>query len=511
MIRANSPDPLLETDSIGKAFAGVQALKGVSFELRAGEVHALIGENGAGKSTLIRVMTGAVEPDSGTLTVSGQVVPRNDPSTARALGIAAIYQQPSLFPDLSVAENIVWPLEGASPWRRVNWKARKRRAKELIERAGGTIDPESIAGTLSMPEQQIVEIAKALGADARVLIMDEPTSSLTDREVNSLFRVIGTLRAQGAGIVYISHRLEEISAIADRVTVLRDGETIATRNAREVDRAELIEMMVGRPVASIVSKRGVELGQIALELRRVSNRAAGLHDVSLAVRSGEILGLAGLVGSGRTQLAETIFGLTPADSGEIRVGGESVPITSPARATQLGIGYVPEDRRQHGVVLEMTIAANTSLANLRRVSRWGCIDEARECELAQQYVNQLRIKTPSVQMVTGYLSGGNQQKVALARWLAIDPKILILDEPTQGVDVGSKAEIHNLMEEMAARGFAIVMISSELPEILHMSDRIAVMHAGRIAGILSGNEATQQKLLTLALGHPPSGEMAIMQ
>jgi rhamnose transport system ATP-binding protein len=495
---------VLEATSIRKAFAGVHALKDVSFELRAGEVHALIGENGAGKSTLIKIMTGALSADSGSLAVFGQEVRYNEPSVSRALGIAAIYQQPSLFCHLSVAENIAWALETARPWRRIDWKARKHRAQELLDRAGGNIDPERLAGSLSMPEQQIVEIAKAIGADAKILITDEPTASLTDREVERLFGVIRTLRSQGVGVIYISHRLEEIFAIADRVTVLRDGHTIATRNAQEVRREELIELMVGRPIASVFPKREVPLGEIAFELRNVSSAVAGLRDISLSVRRGEILGLAGLVGSGRTELAETIFGLTPADSGDVFVDGKSVRIQSPAEAIQLGIGYGPEDRREHGIILEMPIAANASLANLSSVSHWGWwIDEDQEEELAQRYIGQLGIKTASAQMAAGSLSGGNQQKVALARWLAIDPKILILDEPTQGVDVGSKSEIHSLMVDLAARGLAIILISSELPEILGMSDRVAVMHAGRISGVLSRQEATQQRILTLALGNQP--------
>ena len=495
------PTPVLEATSICKAFAGVHALKDVSFELRAGEVHALIGENGAGKSTLIKIMTGALWADSGSLAVFGQEVRDNDPSVARELGIAAIYQQPSLFTHLSVAENIAWALETARPWRTIDWKARKRRAQELLDRAGGNIDPERLAGSLSMPEQQIVEIAKAIGADAKILITDEPTASLTDREVERLFGVIRTLRSQGVGVIYISHRLEEIFEIADRVTVLRDGHTIATRDAHEVRREELIELMVGRPIASVFPKRDVALGEIAFEVRNVSGAAAGVRDVSLSVRHGEILGLAGLVGSGRTELAETIFGLTPADSGDVFVDGKSVRIQSPAEAIQLGIGYVPEDRREHGIILEMPIAANASLANLSSVSHWGWwIDEDQEEELAQRYIGQLEIKTASTQMAAGSLSGGNQQKVALARWLAIDPKILILDEPTQGVDVGSKSEIHSLMVDLAERGLAIILISSELPEILGMSDRVAVMHAGRIIGVLSRQEATQERILTLALG-----------
>jgi rhamnose transport system ATP-binding protein len=505
------PQPLLTAESVTKSFAGVQALKGVSFELLSGEVHALIGENGAGKSTLIKIMTGAETADSGSLMISGEIVAHNNPNVARSLGVAAIYQQPSLFPHLSVAENIALALEAGSAWRRIDWQARRDRARTLLERAGSSMDPERLAGTLSMPEQQIVEIAKAIGADAKILIMDEPTASLTDREVDSLFRVIAELKAQGVGIIYISHRLEEISAIADRITVLRDGETIATRNARETDHGELIQLMVGRSVTTVFPKRRVEQGEIALELRSLSSRAAGVSDVSFVVRKGEILGVAGLVGSGRTQLAETIFGLTPAESGEILVGGRRVPISSPADAIRNGIGYVPEDRRRHGVVLKMPIAANTCLANLKAISRSGLIDRGAEDRLAGKFIDQLRIKTPSSRANAGTLSGGNQQKVALSRWLATGPKILILDEPTQGVDVGSKSEIHSLMVDLAERGMAIAMISSELPEILGMSDRIVVMHEGSVSGILSREEATQKKILALALGHVPTGEMAQIQ
>jgi rhamnose transport system ATP-binding protein len=493
------PDLVLEARSISKAFAGVKALKSVSFELQAGEVHAVIGENGAGKSTLIKIITGAVTADAGTITVRGEQVPHMDPRVSKALGIAAIYQQPSLFPDLTVAENIALALESGHAWRILDWKGRGKRAAELLERAGASIDPERLVATLSMPEQQLVEIAKAIGADARIVIMDEPTASLTEREVDSLFRVIARLRSEGVGVIYISHRLEEIAAVADRVMVLRDGESIATKRMDEVDRAELIRMMVGRELGSMFPKREIARGEIVLELRNVSNRV--VRHVSLTVRKGEILGIAGLVGSGRTQLAETIFGLTPADSGEILLRGERVTIPSPADAIRRGIGYVPEDRPRHGAILEMSIAANTSLANLKNVSHRGLIDRGEERELAERFVRQLRIKTPSVEMEVGSLSGGNQQKVALARWLAIEPSVLILDEPTQGVDVGSKSEIHSLMADLAERGLAIVMISSELPELLGMSDRIAVMRGGTICGTLDRKDATQQSILSLALGH----------
>lgn len=490
---------LLSAASISKSFAGIRALKGVSFDLRPGEVHALVGENGAGKSTLIKVITGAEVPDSGTLTVHGRPVTSMDPGLSRTLGIAAIYQQPSLFPDLTVAENIAMALEAGGVWRRLDWTARTRQAAELLTRIGASIDPARLVDTLSMPEQQMVEIAKAIGADARVVIMDEPTASLTEREVDRLFQVIALLKIHGAGIIYISHRLEEVFAIADRITVLRDGETVETCGREGVDRPRLIRMMVGRELSAVFPKRSVPLGDVALELRHLSQRATGIEDVSFAVRKGEILGLAGLVGSGRTQLAETLFGLTPADAGEIRVHGQIVRLSTPRDAVEAGIAYVPEDRRQHGVVLEMSVAANTSLATLATVSRRGLIDRARETSLAQGYVDRFRIKAPSVAVDVGTLSGGNQQKVALARWLSTGPSILILDEPTQGVDVGSKAEIHELMQTLAEEGLAIIMISSELPEILGMSDRIAVMRAGRLRGILERDAATQASILGLAL------------
>ncbi len=498
------PTPLLAASSIAKSFAGVHALKGVSFDLAPGEVHALVGENGAGKSTLIKIMTGAETADSGTLRVGGRAVPHMDPGLSRSLGISAIYQQPALYPDLSVSENIAMALEQGSAWRMLDWNARRSTAARLLERVGASLDPERLVETLSMPEQQIVEIAKAIGASAKIVIMDEPTASLSEREVESLFRAIAVLRAHGVGIIYISHRLEEVFAIADRITVLRDGETVATRAVAEVDRAELIRMMVGRELAAVYPERTAPPGpsnDVALELRQVSNRVTGVRDVSLRIGRGEILGIAGLVGSGRTQLAEILFGLTPADAGEILVRGSAVTLRSPAAAIRAGIAYVPEDRRQHGVVLEMSVAANTSLASLQNVSRRGLINGSREQAAAERYVDRFRIKTPSVSAAVGTLSGGNQQKVALARWLSTSPSILILDEPTQGVDVGSKAEIHGLMRALTEQGLAILMISSELPEIIGMSDRIAVMHAGTIAGELGRDEATPSKILALALGH----------
>ena len=498
---------LLKLTGITKSFAGVQALRGVSFELDRCEVHALVGENGAGKSTLIKVISGAHRPDDGTLIVDGQVVTHNDPTVAKSLGIAVIYQQPALFPDLTVAENIALRLERGGPWRWVNWLQRRRRSAELLRRVGANISPDAFVRDLTMPQQQLVEIASALGGDAKILILDEPTASLSEREVENLFRVIRELRGQGVGMIYISHRLEELAQIADRVTILRDGAYVDTRAMSEMSRADIIRLMVGRSLEAVFPKVEVPLGDVVLETRDLGCRQTGVHGVNLQVRAGEIIGLAGLVGAGRTELARVLFGLTPADSGKILLKGGPVAILSPASAARCGIAYVPEDRRRHGVILDMPVAANTTLAILRRIAACGFIRFKEERRIATSFVQRLGIKTPSVTNPAGNLSGGNQQKVALARWLAAEPAVLILDEPTQGVDVGAKSEIHKLMCELAGRGLAIIMISSELPEVLGMSDRIAVMHNGRIVGELTRAQATQERVLELALGHV-AGEVA---
>ncbi|HYV39085.1 MAG TPA: sugar ABC transporter ATP-binding protein [Gemmataceae bacterium] len=492
---------LLQATAICKHFAGVQALQDVSFDLHPGEVHALVGENGAGKSTLIKIITGAHQADEGTLEVNGQRVEKNDPVISRSLGIAPIFQQPALFPDLTVAENIAIGLEPGGWWRRIDWGERRRRAKTLLEKVGANIDPIAVVSGLSMPEQQLVEIARALGANARILIMDEPTASLSERETERLFRVIGELRGQGVGIIYISHRLDELFQIADRVTVLRDGQVVDTKAMTEVNRTELIQMMVGREVTAVFPKQEVPLGDVVLELRGLGSQEAGVQGVNLSVKAGEIVGLAGLVGAGRTELARILFGLHPADAGEIRLRGQSVAIRSPAQAVDLGIGYVPEDRRRHGVIGEMAVAPNTSLAILKRLFQFGWLDSASEKALAQSFVDRMAIKIATLDDPVENLSGGNQQKVAMARWLATKPAVLILDEPTQGIDVGAKAEIHRLMGELAAKGLAILMISSDLPEILGMSDRVAVMKGGRVMGVLERADATREKVMGLALGH----------
>ena len=495
---------LLRATNISKSYAGVHALRRVAFELRAGEVHALIGENGAGKSTLIKIITGAVARDAGEIEINGQLVADNSPAIAKSLGVAAIYQQPALFPELSVAENIALGLEESGLWARVNWRERHRRAVELLARVGAKIDPAADAGELSMPQQQLVEIARALGADATVLIMDEPTASLAEEDTRNLFRVIRELREQGVGIIYISHRLEELPEIADRVTVLRDGSTIGTHLIKDIDRDELIQLMVGRELSAVFPKTTVELRDVVLELHNFGCAATNVSAVSLTVRAGEIVGLAGLVGAGRTELARAIFGLTPATEGTILLRGKTVSIQSPGQAISHGIAYVPEDRRQHGVILDMAIRANITLASLTSLASRLSLDFRREREIAADYTRRFAIKTPTTYAPVATLSGGNQQKVALSRWLVTKPSLLILDEPTQGIDVGAKSEIHALMSELAGQGVAILMISSELPEVLGMSDRIAVMRAGTIVRILDRAEATQEQILGLALGHEPS-------
>jgi rhamnose transport system ATP-binding protein len=499
---ANSTMAMLAVQGLSKSFGGVRALAGVSLDVGRSEVLALVGENGAGKSTLIRVLSGAHAPDAGTLTLDGRVLPALSPQKARALGIAVIYQQPALLPDLSVAENVALGDEPAGLFRRVDWPGRRRRARELLARLGLELDPDRPARTLSMPEKQLCEIARALGASARVLVLDEPTASLSVTEVGTLLALLRDLRAQGLAIVYVSHRLDEVFAIADRVTVLRDGAVVATRAARELDRAELIRLMVGRALAAEPPRAALPPGAVALEAVRLGSRAAGVHDVSLALRAGEVVGLFGLVNSGRTELARLLSGLLPADAGELRVGGAPVAVGSPRQAAALGIAHVPEDRRQHGVVAPLSVTANCTLSVLPQMRRRGLLDRAREEALARGFVERLQVKTASLAAEVATLSGGNQQKVALARALATDPKVLILDEPTQGVDVGAKAEIHARVAELAARGLSVLAISSEVPELLALCDRIAVMCDGTIVEVLDRADATPERLLARALGSP---------
>ncbi len=476
--------PLLSLSGIRKSFGAIQALRGVSFDLQAGEVHALVGENGAGKSTLVKIITGAERPDDGSVEIDGQTVGHLTPARARELGIACIYQQPALFPDLTVQENIALRLESATAFRAVNWPARRFRAEQLLRQVGAAIRPETEVRHLSMPEQQLVEIACAVGSDARILLMDEPTASLTRKEQQLLFAVIRELCGRGAGILYISHRLEEVFALAERVTVLRDGESVDTRAAKELDESALIQRMVGRAVANQYPTESPTPGEVACSLRGVGCRSSGIHDIDLDLHRGEVLGLAGLVGAGRTELARVLFGITPADRGEIQLDGRPVVIRSPQAAIAHGIGYVPEDRRRQGVILEMPIEQNISMAAHPRLFPYHWLRPAAERRLALEFIRSLAVKAHSPGAPAGTLSGGNQQKVSIARWLATQPKVLILDEPTQGVDVGAKSEIHRIIRGLAAQGLAVLLISSDLPEVLGMSDRIAVLRGGTVAALL---------------------------
>jgi rhamnose transport system ATP-binding protein len=522
---------LLQLTAITKSFGAVRALNGVSFNLRAGEVHALLGENGAGKSTLIKVITGAHQPDEGTIQINGATVDHLTPASAHQHGIACIYQQPALFPDLTVAENIGLRLEPNAAMRRVGWRARRIRAKQLLQRIGARISPEAEVRDLSMPEQQLVEIACALGAGARIVIMDEPTASLTRQEVDLLFGIVRELRSSGVGIIYITHRLDEIFALADRVTVLRDGESVGTRSVRDnissdadplssagnrgsetacakappeamgpaLTESELIRLMVGREIDQVYPSATSAPGEVVLSIRNLSCSFSGVRNVTLDLRAGEIVGLAGLVGAGRTELARVLFGITPADSGEITLNGRAVTIHTPQEAVAHGIAYVPEDRRQLGVVLEMPVAHNISMAIHRRIFPFGWLRFRTERRLAVDFIERLGVRTSGPDAPVSALSGGNQQKVALARWLAAEPKILILDEPTQGVDVGAKAEIHRIIRSLARQGMAVLMISSDLPEVIGMSDRVGVMREGTLVTSLACG-CSADELMAAALG-----------
>jgi len=493
---------VLAAAGLSKAYAGIRALRGVSLDVIAGEVHAIVGENGAGKSTLIRILAGAVAPDEGVLDVGGERVTRHDPLAARRRGIAVIYQQPTLFPHLSVAENLSLALDAGSPFSRIDWANRRSDARRLLEAAGAAIDPEASADTLSIAEQQMVEIARALSHEARIVIMDEPTASLTVREVDRLLDTVRTLRAHGTAVVYISHRLDEVFSLADRISVLRDGERVATVDARSTDRASVIQMMIGRTMdeGPGYRKDGMHpAGAVRLELESVSS-VEGVSDVTLTVRGGEIVGLGGLVGAGRTELARALFGLAAA-SGRITLDGTPRHIKSPADAIAAGLAYVPEDRRKHGVIGELRNGSNLSLASLPSLARrGGWLDRRAEREAGERFIKELDVRPPSLAAATRTLSGGNQQKVALGRWLMTKPSVLILDEPTQGVDIGAKAEIHRHVRRLAAEGTAILLISSDLPELLALSDRVVVMRGGAMTGTLSRAEATAESIMRLALG-----------
>ena len=499
MNRSGNSIPVLQAEHVSKAYGGVHALRDVSFDVCAGEIHALVGENGAGKSTLIRILTGATVPDEGVVRFRGENVGPLNPALGRRLGIAAVYQQPALFPDLTVAENIALASESMRAWRRVDWGRRGRHAEEALARVGAAIRPNALVRTLTLPEQQLLDIARAVDENPAAIILDEPTASLGPRETENLIRVVESLRERGTAIVYISHRFEELFRIAGRVTVLRDGSRMGTFPMPDVTPDRLIHLMIGRDLAPRVNRAGREPGPPALEVRNLDCQRAGLQNISLTVRRGEVLGLAGFIGAGRTQLAECIFGLVPVDKGEIAIDGQVRFIGSPRDAIALGVAYVPEDRRRHGVIPEFSVAWNATLSSLRRIARFGFLRADEELRVTRESIGRLRIRPASPEAPVSELSGGNQQKVVLARWLMTEPRVLILDEPTQGVDIGAKAEIHALIDSLTAQGIGILLISSDLPEILQWSDRVAVMKQGRIAGLLEGGELNAANVMKLAL------------
>lgn len=490
--------PVLEIRDISRRFGNTQALDGVSLRLYPGEVHALLGENGAGKSTLIKIVTGVYQPDSGQILLDGRPVHIGSTLAAQRLGIAAIYQEPLMYPDLNVAENIFIAHAGRGPF--VDWGRMYREAEALLAQLDVRLDVQLPARGLSVAAQQTVEIAKALALQVRVLIMDEPTAALSAHEVEQLFAIVRRLRDQGVAILFISHRMEEVFAIADRITVFRDGRLISSAPRAEVTPKQAIRDMAGRSVEQLFPRRHTVRDQVLVEVRDLSRQGA-FQGISFDVRAGEVLGFAGLVGARRTDVGLALFGIAPADSGTVRIDGQLVRITNPRQAMRHGIAYVSEDRRGLGLSLPMSIAANITLPTLRRyLNPLGLLRQADEIATAEAYRQRLAIRAPSVAIEVGKLSGGNQQKVMLSKWLNTRPRLLILDEPTRGIDVGAKAEVHQMIDDLAAEGVAIILISSDLPEVLAMSDRVLVMREGRQMAIFSRQEATQERVLAAAMG-----------
>ncbi len=498
MTESTAASPVLSLQHATKAFGAVHALEDVSIELHGGQVHGLVGENGAGKSTLVKILAGVHAPDAGTLVVNGRQLALNGPADAREAGIAIIYQEPILFPDLTVAENIFIGRQPLRTGRLIDSRAMNRRVVSICERLGVRLDPGRIARGLSIAEQQIVEIAKALSFDAKVIVMDEPTAALSAVEVALLFRVVDSLREAGAAVLFISHRLEEIFRLCDRVTVLRDGRWVLSREVAKLTSDDLVRAMVGRELVERETEEQT-LGETVLKVERLT-REGVFVDVSFEVRAGEIVALAGLVGAGRTEVACSVFGIDRYDAGTVTVDGRRLRRASPTAAMSAGIGFVPEDRRQQGLVMEMSIARNIALASLRRLRRLGFIRNASERKFARDWALRLQLRYGSLSNPVMSLSGGNQQKVVLAKWLGRNPSLLIVDEPTRGIDVGTKAEVHRLLDELAGQGVAVLMISSELPEVLRVADRILVMREGRLVAELAHAEATEEKIVAAATG-----------
>lgn len=493
------PAPVLALRGVSKSFGAVRALHDVSLELRSGEIHALAGENGAGKSTLIKTLAGVHRPDEGALLLAGEPVVFHGPADARDAGIAVIYQEPTLFPDLSIAENIFMGRQPRRSAGRIDRRAVHRATAELMTRLGVALDPRRPARGLSIADQQIVEIAKALSFDARVLIMDEPTAALTGGETARLFSVVRTLRAEGAAVLFISHRLEEIFGLCSHVTTLRDGRLVASEPLDGLTEDDLVRRMVGRDLDDLYPKAAAEPGSTVLSVSRLT-REGVFRDVSFEVRRGEIVALAGLVGAGRSEVAQAVFGVDRADAGEVRVDGRVLRAGSPTAAMDAGLALVPEDRRLRGLVMEMSIERNIGLTGLGVVRRRGLVSRALEHGRAADWAVKLQLKYNKLADPVSVLSGGNQQKVVLAKWLATDPAVLIVDEPTRGIDVGTKAEVHRLLSSLAADGLAVLMVSSDLPEVLRMADRILVMHEGRLTAEIPRGRATEETVMAAATG-----------
>lgn len=494
-----APVPLLSIRGLSKSFGAVAALQDVSLDLYAGEAHALVGENGAGKSTLVKILAGGYEPDAGGLLLDGEPLVHGGPAGARAAGIAVIYQEPTLFADLSVAENIFIGRHPLRRLRRIDRAAMRRQTVELFARLGIHLDPDRPARGLSIADQQLVEIAKALSFEARVLVMDEPTAALSPVEVERLFAVVRTLRQAGTAILFISHRFDEVFALCQRITVMRDGRWVCTEPAGEFDVDRLVRRMVGREVSQLYPKEATEAGQVVLEVRGLT-RYGVFSDVSFSLRGGEIVALAGLVGAGRTEVVRAIFGVDRYDAGEVLVGGERLPRGRPPAAMAAGLALVPEDRRQQGLVMELSVERNATLTRRWALARFGLLSRRAERRAASSWIQKLRVKAGRLTDPVSTLSGGNQQKLVLAKWLSTAPRVLIVDEPTRGIDIGTKAEVHRLLSELAAAGVAILMVSSELPEVLGMADRILVMHEGRLVSEIPRQRADEESVLLAATG-----------
>jgi rhamnose transport system ATP-binding protein len=492
-------EPIIALRDASKSYGAVRAVREATIALRPGEVRALVGENGAGKSTIVRLLAGVTRPDTGSVAVDGEPADFHGPADARDAGIAVIYQEPTVFPDLSVAENVMMGRQPLSGARRIDRRALRDQVQGLLDRLGVRLDADQPVRGLSIADQQILEIAKALSFEARVLIMDEPTAALSGPEVERLFAVVRALQESGAAVLFISHRLDEVFAICDTVTVMRDGAVVHDAAVVDMTTDDMVRRMVGRELGALFPKQDAQVGERVLEVKRLT-REGVFFDVSFEVRAGEIVALAGLVGAGRSEVARAIFGIDRTDAGHVEVSGRKLAPGRPLAAMQAGIAFVPEDRRMQGLVMDLSVARNATLTRMRALTRLGLIRAGAENRLAREWAQRLQLKYHRLEDPVGFLSGGNQQKVVLAKWLATEPKLLILDEPTRGIDVGTKAEVHRLMGELAGRGLAVLMISSELPEVLGMADRVLVMHEGRLTSELSRDEADEERVIRAATG-----------